>query len=132
MYFKVKAKNSIGRIRCMPTYDEKYFNAKANSRAGKTWLTLMIIVTVFYGVKMTQGAIGQQWFILFSSIGWAIFLSAWILLKIKKDNFDGFKWMMGIGYLLFYGLLPGHLWTNYLTYLSFHLFLLWFFIRILN
>ena len=48
----------------MPKYDEKYFNAKANNRAGKTWLTLMIIVTVFYGVKMTQGAIGKQWFIL--------------------------------------------------------------------
>ena len=93
----------------MPTYDEKYFNAKANNRAGKTWLTLMIIVTVFYGVKMTQGAIGQQWFILFSSIGWLIFLSAWILLKIKKNNFDGFKWMMGIGYLLFYGFIA---WTS--------------------
>ena len=93
----------------MSTYDEKYFNAKANQRAGRTWLTLMIIVTVFYGVKTIQKAMNPEWFILFSMIGWAIFLFATILLKVKKNNFDGFKWMMGIGYLLFYGFIA---WTS--------------------
>ena len=39
----------------MNNYDEKYFSAKANKRAGTTWLVLLIFVNVFYGVKVTQG-----------------------------------------------------------------------------
>ena len=45
----------------MQNYDEKYFNAKANRRAGTTWLMLMIIVTVYYGAKMMQGDVTRGW-----------------------------------------------------------------------
>lgn len=93
----------------MQTYDEKYFNAKANRRAGTTWLTLMLIVTIFYAAKMAQGEISINWFILFSIIGWVEYLGAGILLKIKGMDFAGYKWIMGMGYLLFFAVIA---WTS--------------------
>jgi len=93
----------------MQSYDEKFFNAKANRRAGTTWLTLMLIVTIFYAAKMAQGEISTNWFILFSTIGWVEYLGAGILLKVKGMGFSGYKWIMGMGYLLFFAVIA---WTS--------------------
>ncbi len=93
----------------MQSYDQKYFDAKANKRAGTTWVTLMLIVTIYYGVKMNQGAISMEWFILFSLIGWAEYLGAGILLKIKGMDHPGYKWFMGLGYVTFFGFIS---WTS--------------------
>lgn len=87
----------------MQTYDEKYFAAKANRRAGTTWLTLMLIVTIYYGVKMSQGVMSTNWFILFSIIGWAEYMGAGILLKVKGMDSPTYKWVLGLGYVTFYG-----------------------------
>ena len=92
----------------MQSYDQKYFDAKANRRAGTTWLVLLLIVSVYYGVKMSEGAINTNLFILFSIIGWAEYLVAGVLLKIKGMDFKGYKWIMGIGYLTFYAFIA---WT---------------------
>ncbi len=92
----------------MQNYDEKYFNSKANRRAGTTWLALMLIVTVYYGVKASSGDISMDWFIVFSVIGWVEYLGAGILLKIKGTDFAGYKWIMGIGYLLYFAVIA---WT---------------------
>ena len=93
----------------MSSYDEKYFNAKANRRAGTTWFMLMIIVTIFYGVKMAQGEVGKIWFLIFSAIGWAEFIVGILLLKIKGMDFSGFKWLLALGYVLFYAIIA---WTS--------------------
>lgn len=93
----------------MQNYDVKYFDGKANRRAGTTWLVLMLIVTVYYGVKMTQGIIGKEWYVLFSAIGWSEYLIAGICLKIKGMHFPGYKWMLGLGYLTFFGFIA---WTS--------------------
>jgi len=93
----------------MQSYDQKYFDAKANKRAGTTWVTLMLIVTIYYGVKMNQGAISMEWFLLFSLIGWAEYLGAGILLKIKGMAHPGYKWFMGLGYVTFFGFIS---WTS--------------------
>ncbi|MBQ8591241.1 MAG: methyl-accepting chemotaxis protein [Lachnospiraceae bacterium] len=93
----------------MQTYDEKYFNAKANKRAGTTWLSLMLIVTIYYGVKMSQGVMSSNWFILFSAIGWIEYLGAGILLKVKGMDNPHYKWVLGLGYLTFYGFIA---WTS--------------------
>ena len=87
----------------MQSYDERYFNAKTNTRAGTAWLVLLLIVTIFYGVKVSEGAIHKEWFVLFTSIGWIEYLTAGILLKIKGMDYSGYKWIMGVGYILFYG-----------------------------
>ena len=92
----------------MQNYDEKYFNAKANRRAGTTWLALMVIVTVYYGVKVSSGEISKDWFIVFSIIGWIQYFVAGIALKIRGMDYAGYKWIMGIGYLLYFAVIA---WT---------------------
>lgn len=98
----------LGGRRIMQNYDENYFKAKANRRAGTTWLSLMLIVTVYYGVKMTQGEISINWFILFSIIGWAEYISGGLLLKIGGMANEKYKWLLGLGYLTFFGFIA---WT---------------------
>ena len=93
----------------MQSYDEKYFNAKANRRAGTTWLTLMLIVTIYYGVKMSEGAISTEWFALFSAIGWVEYIVGGLLLKIKGMDHPGYKWLLGVGYVTFFGFIA---WTS--------------------
>lgn len=92
----------------MQNYEQKYFDVKANKRAGITWLTLMLIVTIYYGAKMAQGEVSPNWFILFSAVGWIEYLGSAILLKVKGLEWSGYKWMLGIGYLSFYAVIA---WT---------------------
>ena len=93
----------------MQNYDEAYFRAKANKRAGTTWLMLMIIVSVYYGVKMAQGEVGKNWFIMFTSVGWIEYLGAGIYLKVAGMSAPKYKWTLGIGYLLFFAVIA---WTS--------------------
>jgi len=87
----------------MQNYDEKYFLAKANKRAGVTWLLLLVLVNVFYGVKVVNGDyMSMSWQITVAVIGWVTYLGAGIALKIKGMDWKGYKYVMGYGYLLFY------------------------------
>ena len=75
----------------MQNYDEAYFREKANRGAGTIWLILMVIVSIYYGVKMSQGEVATEWFVLFSIIGWGTYLGAGISLKIKGMDFVYYK-----------------------------------------
>ena len=92
----------------MQTYDENYFRAKANRRAGTTWLMLMVIITIYYGVKMMSGVMSMRWFIIFSIVGWGEYLLSGIALKLRGMDYSGYKWMLGLGYLTFFGFIS---WT---------------------
>lgn len=46
------------RVKNMQNYNQSYFDAKANKRAGTTWLILMLIVTGFYAAKLGSGEVG--------------------------------------------------------------------------
>lgn len=92
----------------MQSYDEKYFQAKANRRAGTTWLSLMLIVTIFYAVKSAQGEIGGAWFGIATAIGWAEYVVGCIMLKIKGRSWQKYKWVLGFGYLTYFGFIS---WT---------------------
>ena len=86
----------------MQSYDQKYFDTKANKRAGSTWRALLFIVTVYYGIKMMSGDVTSSWFMLLCVIGWAEYLAGVILLKIKGKAAKEYKWLMGISYLTFF------------------------------
>ncbi len=92
----------------MNNYDEKYFNAKANRRAGTTWLVLMIIVTIYYSVKVGEGIVRSSWYTIFMIFGWIQYFVAGIMLKIKGMDYRGYRWQLGIGYLIFYAIIA---WT---------------------
>lgn len=93
----------------MQNYDQNYFDAKANRRAGTTWLVLMVIVTVFYGAKMSSGEVDTTRFISFTAIGWAEYFFAGIMLKIKGMSYPGYKWILGLGYLTYFAVIA---WTT--------------------
>ena len=93
----------------MQNYDEAYFRAKANKRAGNTWLFLLIFVTVYYCSKTHVGAWDNQiWKLSMAAVGWSTYLIAALFLKIKGKDYKGYKYIMGYGYLLFFGFLA---WT---------------------
>ena len=75
----------------MRDYDEKFFLAKANKRAGNTWLLLMIIVSIFYGAKVLADDVKLSFFIVFSVVGWAEFIFAMIRLKVVGMHDKNFK-----------------------------------------
>lgn len=89
----------------MQNYDESYFRAKANHRAGITWLMLMVIVSAYYGVKMMEGEVKLTWFVMFTSIGWIEYIGSLIYRKIKGKDAKGFKWIVGFGYLLYFAII---------------------------
>ena len=87
----------------MHSYDQKYFDSKANRRAGMTWLTLMIIISVYYGLQVMSGIMTTTWMVIFAVVGWGMFLSSAVFLKIKGMDHHAYRWFMGVGYLLLFG-----------------------------
>ena len=93
----------------MQEYDEAFFRAKANKRAGLTWLTLMIIASVYYGIRVASGKLDVGFFTMFSVVGWADYIASKILLKVKGEANERYKWMLGIGYMMFFSIIA---WTS--------------------
>ena len=92
----------------MQNYDESYFRAKANRRAGTTWLFLMIVVSVYYATKIGSGEVSTNFYIVFSIVGWMEYILGGLLLKIKGMDSPKYKYVLGIGYLTFYAVIA---WT---------------------
>ena len=94
-----------GDTKSMQNYDQSYFREKANKRAGTTWLILMIIVSVYYGVKVMEGEVHAYQYAMFSVIGWLQYLGAGIFLKVKGMDNLKYKWFLGFGYLLYFAVI---------------------------
>ena len=93
----------------MQEYDESFFITKANKRGGITWFILMIIVSVYYGIKVGTVKLDVGYFFMFFTVGWLSFIISKVLLKVKGEDNKNYKWMLGIGYLLFYSVIA---WTS--------------------
>lgn len=92
----------------MQEYDESFFRAKANKRAGITWLALIFIATIYYGIKTKNGEIARGYFIEFTVVGWVTYITGYIVSMIKGKAAKEYKWVLGICYLLFYAVIA---WT---------------------
>ena len=93
----------------MQEYDESFFITIANKRGGVTWFILMIIVSVYYGIKVGTGKLDVGYFFMFFTVGWLSLIISKVLLKVKGEDNKNYKWMLGIGYLLFYSVIA---WTS--------------------
>ena len=93
----------------MQEYGESFFITKANKRGGITWFILMIIVSVYYGIKVGTGKLDVGYFFMFFTVGWLSLIISKVLLKVKGEDNKNYKWMLGIGYLLFYSVIA---WTS--------------------
>lgn len=58
--------------------------------------------------KSRGDAIRSSWFLVFTILGWVEFLMGIILLKIKGMAYSGYRWIMGIGYLMYFAIIA---WT---------------------
>lgn len=67
----------------MQEYDESFFRAKANKRARLTWLILLAIITVYYGVKIPSGDVELSRFLAFTITGWLLYISGAVYLIIR-------------------------------------------------
>ena len=76
----------------MEQYDEKYFRAKANIRAGITFLVVMVLTTVFYFFKMNKGEVEQDWFIKMVAIGWSLFFAASLSITFKGKDYKYYRY----------------------------------------
>lgn len=85
----------------MEQYDEKYFRAKANMRAGTTWLVVLVLVTLFYGQQQFIGAVEKSWYVILCVIGWCTYFGAGIFLKVKGMDTKHYRYIMGISYQVF-------------------------------
>lgn len=92
----------------MQEYDESFFRAKANKRAGITWLALIFIATIYYGIKTKNGEIARGYFIAFTVVGRVTYITGYIVSMIKGKAAKEYKWVLGICYLLFYAVIA---WT---------------------
>ena len=92
----------------MQEYDESFFRAKANKRAGITRLALIFIATIYYGIKTKNGEIARGYFIAFTVVGWVTYITGYIVSMIKGKAAKEYKWVLGICYLLFYAVIA---WT---------------------
>ncbi len=95
-------------VKHMEKYDESFFRAKANRKAGGTWLVLAIIITIYYGIKMTKGEFATGYFIASMFVGWTGIVVTAVVLKVQGFASKSYKWVLGIGYMLFYAVIA---WT---------------------
>ena len=93
----------------MQDYDESFFIAKANKRASITWFVLLLIASVFYGIKVGRGQLKEAYFTGFFVAGWLSYLGGRILLRFKHADSLRYKWVVGLGYLIFYAVIA---WTS--------------------
>lgn len=93
----------------MQDYDESFFIAKANKRASITWFVLLLIASVFYGIKVGRGQLKETYFAGFFVAGWLSYLGGRILLRFKHADSLRYKWVVGLGYLIFYAVIA---WTS--------------------
>ena len=93
----------------MQNYDEAYFRAKANKRAGTTWLMLLIIVSVYYLAKISEGEVHKYQYVMFTVVGWLQYVGAGIFLKVKGMDNPNYKWFLGLGYVLYFAVIS---WTT--------------------
>lgn len=90
-------------------YDEAFFRAKTNKRASTTWFVLLTIGCVYYAVKVLTGDLALGYFSMVTITGWAAHIGGRLLLKFKGKDYPKYKWVVGLGYLLFYAVIA---WTS--------------------
>lgn len=83
-------------------YNEKYFKAKANSRAWTLWLIINIVFTVTYSIEYFKGLRTIPYIITFLIVCWGSFIAASIVIRVKGRDTRWFQEFISIGYGCFY------------------------------
>lgn len=92
----------------MKKYDEAFFRAKTNKRAKIAWLVLVIVACAYYAIKVYTGKIAFGYATIVAVTGWVSYIAGVIILKLKGNDYAGYKWIVGLLYMLFFSLIA---WT---------------------
>ena len=79
----------------MENYNEAFFRAKTNKRASITWVLLLIVACIYYGIKVGTGTLTPGYYAAFAIVGWAVYIVGQALLFIKGMDFKPYKCMDG-------------------------------------
>ena len=58
----------------MENYNEAFFRAKTNKRASITWVLLLIVACIYYGIKVGTGTLTPGYYAAFAIVGWAVYI----------------------------------------------------------
>lgn len=83
-------------------YDANVFKEKANRKARKIWLIFAILLTANYGADFSNGLWSPQYYAIFVILCWIPFFAGQIALKIKGMSTDLYKYVIAVGYGVFY------------------------------
>lgn len=83
-------------------YDENVFKEKANRKARKIWLVFAILLTANYGADAAGGLWSAKYYITFVLLCWMPFFMGQFVLKKKGMATDLYKYVIAIGYGIFY------------------------------
>lgn len=84
-------------------YNEELFKEKANQKAKTVWLVLSLILSMSYGSEMSRGLRTKEYYIIFLLICWVPFILGLLALKLQGKASAGYKYIVAIGYSIFYG-----------------------------
>lgn len=83
-------------------YREETFKKSANKKAMAVWMIISIALSGAYAVEFITGKRTLQYYLLFLFMCWAPFVTGLITLKVKGMATDLYKWMIALGYGIFY------------------------------
>jgi len=81
---------------------EKRFTEGANKRAQIMWLVISLVLTAAYILELVKGARTVPYFIVFMLFCWVPFIIGCVYLKIAGRDSKTYKYIIGIGYGIFY------------------------------
>lgn len=83
-------------------YDEAKFKWMANKKAMIIWAVLGGILTLSYGSEVSTGVRTGPYFLTFVALLWIPFIIGLFVLKIRGKSTDGYKYVIMVGYNIFY------------------------------
>lgn len=83
-------------------YTEEYFARSANKKATAMWMVMGIVLSAAYAIEIVKGLRTVPYYITFLGLCWVPFIVGLITLKIKGVGTPIFKYIMAIGYGVFF------------------------------
>jgi methyl-accepting chemotaxis protein len=84
-------------------YDEQLFKRNANKRAAIIWAVMCVLLSAIYLGEMVKGNITRNIFMIMLVFCWLPYLIAFVQIKLKGQENDTFRYIVAVGYGIFYG-----------------------------
>ncbi|MBQ8148100.1 MAG: PilZ domain-containing protein [Lachnospiraceae bacterium] len=83
-------------------YNEEFFARSANKKAVAMWAVMGFVLSAAYAIEIIKGLRSVSYYLIFLALCWGPFIAGLITLKIKGVGTPIFKYIMTIGYGVFF------------------------------